>query len=317
MIFKNFKFLDKKISWTNFLISLISILIAVAFYTILERKILSYIQIRMGPNKVGFLGILQPFSDAIKLFNKYILLTEMMNFLLASSAPSLSFFFSLILISIIPFYFYSNFDNLFSMIVFMMISGLSVYTILMIGWASNSKYAGMGATRSMAQMISYEVSLFILILFVTLMSNSYQMSQISVSQNYISFFWGNLIILLMWLISCLAEVNRSPFDFAEGESELVSGFNVEFMGGWFALIFLAEYSNMLILSFISVTMFFYSIFSMNSVIPMILLSSSLLWVRASFPRFRYDLLMLLSWKMILPFSIIYFPLSMMIYSISI
>nr|YP_009110432.1 NADH dehydrogenase subunit 1 [Tetragnatha maxillosa]AIX11776.1 NADH dehydrogenase subunit 1 [Tetragnatha maxillosa] len=306
----------KKISWTNFLISLISILIAVAFYTILERKILSYIQIRMGPNKVGFLGILQPFSDAIKLFNKYILLTEMMNFLLASSAPSLSFFFSLILISIIPFYFYSNFDNLFSMIVFMMISGLSVYTILMIGWASNSKYASMGATRSMAQMISYEVSLFILILFVTLMSNSYQMSQISMSQNYISFFWGNLIILLMWLISCLAEVNRSPFDFAEGESELVSGFNVEFMGGWFALIFLAEYSNMLILSFISVTLFFYSIFSMNSVIPMILLSSSLLWVRASFPRFRYDLLMLLSWKMILPFSIIYFPLSMMIYSIS-
>lgn len=297
------------------MISLIRILIAVAFYTILERKILSYIQIRIGPNKVGFLGILQPFSDAIKLFNKYILLTEIINFLLASSAPSLSFFFSLILISIIPFYFYSNFDNLFSIIVFIIISGLRVYTILIIGWASNSKYAGIGATRRIAQIISYEVSLFILILFVTLIRNSYQIRQISVSQNYIRFFWGNLIILLIWLIRCLAEVNRSPFDFAEGESELVSGFNVEFIGGWFALIFLAEYSNILILSFISVTIFFYSIFSINSVIPIILLSSSLLWVRASFPRFRYDLLILLSWKIILPFSIIYFPLSIIIYSI--
>lgn len=297
------------------MISLIRILIAVAFYTILERKILSYIQIRIGPNKVGFLGILQPFSDAIKLFNKYILLTEIINFLLASSAPSLSFFFSLILISIIPFYFYSNFDNLFSIIVFIIISGLRVYTILIIGWASNSKYARIGATRRIAQIISYEVSLFILILFVTLIRNSYQIRQISISQNYIRFFWGNLIILLIWLIRCLAEVNRSPFDFAEGESELVSGFNVEFIGGWFALIFLAEYSNILILSFISVTLFFYSIFSINSVIPIILLSSSLLWVRASFPRFRYDLLILLSWKIILPFSIIYFPLSIIIYSI--
>nr|YP_009171760.1 NADH dehydrogenase subunit 1 [Tetragnatha nitens]AKG65092.1 NADH dehydrogenase subunit 1 [Tetragnatha nitens] len=299
-------------SWTNFTLSMISILIAVAFYTIVERKILSYIQIRMGPNKVGFLGILQPFSDAIKLFNKSLVFSELMNFSISASAPSLSFFLSLVLISIIPFFNFSNFDNKFSIITFMVISSLGVYSVLMIGWASNSKYAHIGATRSMAQMISYEVSLFILILFFCVLANSYQVFMITQTQILLKLFWGNMIMFFIWLISCLAEVNRSPFDFAEGESELVSGFNVEFMGGWFALIFLAEYSNMIILSFISLFLFFGFIMSPYAVFPMILISCSLLWIRAAFPRFRYDFLMILSWKMILPFSLFYISLSIFI-----
>lgn len=292
-------------------------MIAVAFYTILERKILSYIQIRIGPNKVGFLGILQPFSDAIKLFNKTLVISEFINFFLAISRPSISFFLSLILISIIPFYIYRNFDNKFSIILFIVISRLGVYAIIIIGWSSNSKYAHIGTTRRIAQIISYEVSLFILILFITLISNSYLITLIRKSQTTLRFFWGNIIIFRLWIIRCLAEVNRRPFDFAEGESELVSGFNVEFIGGWFALIFLAEYSNILILRFITTILFFRKINSLYSIIPIIVICSALLWVRASFPRFRYDLLILLRWKIILPFSLVYLPLSILIYSLSI
>lgn len=292
-------------------------MIAVAFYTILERKILRYIQIRIGPNKVGFLGILQPFSDAIKLFNKSLIITEIINFFLAISAPSMSFFLAILLISIIPFYIYTNLDNKFSLILFIVISRLGVYAVIMVGWSSNSKYAHIGATRRIAQIISYEVSLFILILFVSLISNSYLITQITQTQSILRFFWGNSLIFFIWVITCLAEVNRSPFDFAEGESELVSGFNVEFIGGWFALIFLAEYSNILILSFITIILFFCKINSFLSIFPLILIRRSLLWIRASFPRFRYDFLIILRWKIILPFSLIYLPLSIYIYCLRI
>lgn len=301
----------------NFVIALIRILIAVAFYTILERKILRYIQIRIGPNKVGLIGILQPFSDALKLFNKSLVLTELINFILTVWSPSISFFLSLILISIIPFFAFPHLDNKLSVILFILISRLGVYAIIIIGWASNSKYAHIGARRRIAQMISYEVSLFILILFFCILSNSYIFYQISKTQNTLIFIWGNLIIFVIWIISCLAEVNRRPFDFAEGESELVSGFNVEFMGGWFALIFLAEYSNILILRFLTLILFFFSINYIFSIIFMLLISSTLLWIRASFPRFRYDFLILINWKIILPFSLFYIPIAILEYTIRI
>nr|YP_010316560.1 NADH dehydrogenase subunit 1 [Leucauge wulingensis]ULD67703.1 NADH dehydrogenase subunit 1 [Leucauge wulingensis] len=299
-------------SLLNLLISMISILVAVAFYTILERKILSYMQIRKGPNKVGFFGILQPFSDAIKLFNKNLIPQELMNFSLSFMAPAMTLFLALIIISVIPFFYEPNFDNKYSILLFMVISSLGVYAIMMTGWASNSKYAHMGAIRSMAQMISYEVSFFLIILFLAFLSNSYYFTQFSDSQSFMWFILGNMTIFLLWMISCLAEVNRSPFDFAEGESELVSGFNVEYMGGWFAMIFLAEYSNMIILSFMSVILFFGSLKSLFMLMSIFLMTFIFLWTRGSFPRFRFDLLMYLSWKIMLPSILLIIPFSSLI-----
>nr|YP_010460115.1 NADH dehydrogenase subunit 1 [Lycosa singoriensis]UUC05162.1 NADH dehydrogenase subunit 1 [Lycosa singoriensis] len=293
----------------NFILISVSILISVAFYTLLERKILSYIQIRKGPNKVGIMGILQPFSDAIKLFNKNLLSLEMTNFTLSYTTPFLSLFISLCMIPIILYNFSPLIDIKHNLLMFFILSSTSVYFILLIGWSTNSKYCHLGSIRSVAQMISYEVSFFMIILFLVLISQSYSFTQMEESQVLMYFLFGNMILFIMWLSSCLAETNRSPFDFAEGESELVSGFNVEYMGGWFALIFLSEYLSMLILSLITTIMFFSPIKFTLSMIIMIMISISLIWVRGTYPRFRYDMLMTLSWKMFLPISmfIIIFP----------
>nr|YP_010154941.1 NADH dehydrogenase subunit 1 [Phanuelus gladstone]QQX28284.1 NADH dehydrogenase subunit 1 [Phanuelus gladstone] len=294
----------------NMLIITISILVSVAFYTILERKILGYIQIRKGPNKVGFMGILQPFSDALKLFNKNIISSEMMNLLLSTSTPAMSLFISMLMIPIISYNNHSLYDNKHNILLFFILSSLSVYFILLIGWSANSKYSHLGSIRSVAQMISYEVSFFLMILFISIISYSYSFNSISMSQHLISFFWGNMLLFIMWIITCLAETNRSPFDFAEGESELVSGFNVEYMGGWFALIFLAEYMSMIILSMITSMMFFSSLNYPTTWLILIMISILLLWVRGTYPRFRYDMLMKLSWKIFLPISILILPLTM-------
>nr|UQJ77489.1 NADH dehydrogenase subunit 1 [Trichonephila clavata] len=296
------------------MLSMICILISVAFYTILERKILGYIQIRKGPNKVGFMGILQPISDAIKLFNKHLINPDISNFFISFITPSVSLFLAMIIIALIPFNNFCLFDNKHNILSFFIISSLSVYSILMIGWSSNSKYSHIGSIRSVAQMISYEVSFFLIILFISILANSYNFSKIIYSQSLLWFFFGNLFLFIMWFSSCLAEVNRSPFDFAEGESELVSGFNVEYMGGWFALIFLAEYSNMIILSIISTILFFSSIKSFFMIL--FLITIFMLWVRGSYPRFRYDLLMTLSWKIFLPSILLFIPFSSLINSIS-
>nr|ABE01035.1 NADH dehydrogenase subunit 1 [Pardosa drenskii] len=290
------------IMFINFIMISLSILISVAFYTLLERKILSYIQIRKGPNKVGMMGILQPFSDAIKLFNKNLLPLESMNFTLSFMTPFMSLFISLCMISIMIYNYSTLIDIKHSLLMFFILSSVSVYFILLIGWSTNSKYCHLGSIRSVAQMISYEVPFFMVILFLVLLSQSYSFTQMEETQYLLYYFWGNMLLFMMWLSSCLAETNRSPFDFAEGESELVSGFNVEYMGGLFALIFLSEYLSMLILSMISTMMFFSPIKSINSMIIMIMITISLIWVRGTYPRFRYDMLMLMSWKMFLPLS---------------
>nr|ABE01022.1 NADH dehydrogenase subunit 1 [Pardosa evelinae]ABE01027.1 NADH dehydrogenase subunit 1 [Pardosa evelinae] len=290
------------IMFINFIMISLSILISVAFYTLLERKILSYIQIRKGPNKVGMMGILQPFSDAIKLFNKNLLPLESMNFTLSFMTPFMSLFISLCMISILMYNHSTLIDIKHSLLMFFILSSMSVYFILLIGWSTNSKYCHLGSIRSVAQMISYEVPFFMVILFLVLLSQSYSFTQMEETQYLLYYFWGNMLLFMMWLSSCLAETNRSPFDFAEGESELVSGFNVEYMGGLFALIFLSEYLSMLILSMISTMMFFSPIKSINSMVIMIMITISLIWVRGTYPRFRYDMLMLMSWKMFLPLS---------------
>lgn len=222
--------------------------------------------------------------------------------LIFSLAPLLSLILALLIISIIPFLLSPSFDNKHRILLFFIISSLGVYIIIIIGWASNSKYAHLGAIRRVAQIISYEVSFFLIILFINLIAASYNFSQIRETQHLLWIRTGNIILLYFWWISCLAEVNRSPFDFAEGESELVSGFNVEFIGGFFALIFLAEYTNIIILSIITVILFFYIIKS--SIIILIILLILILWVRGSYPRFRYDFLISLRWKIILPITLI-------------
>lgn len=286
-----------------------------AFYTILERKILRYIQIRKGPNKVGFLGILQPFSDAIKLFNKNIVSLEFINFSFSYISPSLSLFITLLIIPIISFFKFPLFDNKQRILLFIILSRISVYFILLVGWSTNSKYCYLGSIRRVAQIISYEITFFIIILFTVFLSQSYSFTQIEESQNIINFFWGNFILFFIWLTSCLAEINRRPFDFAEGESELVSGFNVEYIGGWFALIFLAEYARMLILTIISTIIFFKSLFNFSSIIIILTIRIILIWVRGTFPRFRYDMLINLRWKSFLPVTLFIIPFPLILFNI--
>lgn len=266
----------------------------------MERKILRYIQIRKGPNKVGYIGILQPFRDAIKLFNKNLVLIENSNIILYSISPILSLLLALLIVTLIPYVDSSSFDNKHNILLFFIISRIRVYVILIIGWASNSKYAHLGSIRRVAQIISYEVAFFLIILFINILSSSYNFTQIRETQHIIWFRIGNLILFYFWLLRCLAEVNRRPFDFAEGESELVSGFNIEFIGGFFAIIFLAEYTNIIILSIITTILFLGKIKSILSLIILIVILIFILWVRGSYPRFRYDFLIILRWKIILP-----------------
>nr|YP_010352470.1 NADH dehydrogenase subunit 1 [Brachypelma albiceps]UIO59254.1 NADH dehydrogenase subunit 1 [Brachypelma albiceps] len=291
------------------LIILISSLLSVAFYTILERKILGYIQIRKGPNKVGFLGILQPFSDAIKLFSSSFIITETSNPFLMFLSPAMAFFLSIMTLIFIPFSNQGVMDSSFSILAFFVISSTSVYAIILIGWASNSKYCYLGAIRSVAQMISYEVSLFLIIISITIFARSYNFLLFKEIQKFQPFIFLLSIIFFIWLITCVAETNRSPFDFAEGESELVSGFNVEYSSGLFAMIFLAEYLNMITLSIITAILFTGSTLKLTSIMLILFTSLFFLWIRGTFPRFRYDLLMHLNWKMFLPISISYFVIS--------
>nr|YP_025748.1 NADH dehydrogenase subunit 1 [Cyriopagopus schmidti]AAP51158.1 NADH dehydrogenase subunit 1 [Cyriopagopus schmidti] len=289
----------------NLLLILISSLISVAFYTVLERKILGYIQIRKGPNKVGFLGIFQPFSDAIKLFSKALIVTETANKFLMAISPAISFIFALSIWPFIPFAKQGLLDSNFSILAFFIISSASVYSIILIGWASNSKYCYLGSIRSVAQMISYEVSLFLIIISITVFLKSYNLTKFLEFQSTFPIIFLSLLAFTIWMITCIAETNRAPFDFAEGESELVSGFNVEYASGLFAMIFLAEYLSMISLSIITAIMFMGNSNKILSIFLILMSAFFFLWIRGTFPRFRYDLLMILNWKIFLPMSISY------------
>nr|ARH54532.1 NADH dehydrogenase subunit 1 [Ocypus ophthalmicus] len=291
--------------FVSMLILLISVLVGVAFLTLLERKVLGYIQIRKGPNKVGLMGLPQPFSDAIKLFSKESVYPMMSNYNLYYFSPVMNLFLSLFLWMCMPFIsVFLNFNLGF--LFFLCCSSLSVYTIMIAGWSSNSNYSLLGGLRSVAQTISYEVSLSLILLSFLFLTLSLSILDFMKYQDYLWFIFLCFPLSMIWFISCLAETNRTPFDFAEGESELVSGFNVEYSSGGFALIFLAEYSSILFMSMMCVILFLGAdIYSWMFFLKLSFMSFLWIWVRGTLPRFRYDKLMYLAWKSFLPISLNY------------
>nr|AXS64911.1 NADH dehydrogenase subunit 1 [Curculionidae sp. KM-2017] len=301
------------ISITSILL-IICVLVGVAFLTLMERKVLGYIHIRKGPNKVGYLGLLQPFSDAIKLFSKEQIYPYMSNLFIYMASPIMNLFLALFLWICMPFFSF-NLSFSLSILFFLSISSLSVYSVMMAGWSSNSNYAMLGSIRAIAQTISYEVSMILILLSFLLMILSFDIYNLLKYQEYIWFFFLMFPLCLMWFISSLAETNRSPFDFAEGESELVSGFNVEYSSGGFAMLFMAEYASILFMSMLCAMLFFGANFSSFSFFLKVVFMAFLwVWVRGTLPRYRYDKLMYLAWKSYLPVSLnylfFYFSLSL-------
>nr|YP_637126.1 NADH dehydrogenase subunit 1 [Adoxophyes honmai]AAY57404.1 NADH dehydrogenase subunit 1 [Adoxophyes honmai] len=282
---------------------ILGVLIGVAFLTLLERKVLGYIQIRKGPNKLGFMGILQPFSDAIKLFTKEQTYPLFSNYMAYYFSPIISFFLSLLIWMVIPYYFNMISFNL-GFLFFFCCTSLGVYTLMVSGWSSNSNYSLLGGLRAVAQTISYEVSLALIMLSVIIMIMDFNLVKFSYYQTVIWFLFVMMPLSLCWLSSSLAETNRTPFDFAEGESELVSGFNIEYSSGGFALIFLAEYSSILFMSMLFILMYMggYDL-SILFYLKMVFISFFFIWVRGTLPRYRYDKLMYLAWKSYLPISL--------------
>nr|AMW68033.1 NADH dehydrogenase subunit 1 [Drepanepteryx phalaenoides] len=285
------------------LLLIICVLVGVAFLTLLERKVLGYIQIRKGPNKVGFCGIPQPFSDAIKLFTKEQTYPIVSNYLIYYMSPILSLFLSLFIWLMFP-YLSNLFNFNLGLIFFLCCTSMGVYTTMISGWSSNSNYALLGGLRAIAQTISYEVSMALLLLCFIILIGDFNLINFEFYQKNIWFLFLTFPLMLMWLSSSLAETNRTPFDFAEGESELVSGFNVEYSSGGFALIFLAEYASILFMSMLFSVLFLGSgIFSLFFYMKLVLISFIFIWVRGTLPRYRYDKLMYLAWKSYLPVTL--------------
>nr|YP_010354152.1 NADH dehydrogenase subunit 1 [Valvaribifidum huananense]UOG84811.1 NADH dehydrogenase subunit 1 [Valvaribifidum huananense] len=302
--------LDLMMIMIGLVILILGVLIGVAFLTLLERSVLGYIQIRKGPNKVGFVGLLQPFSDAIKLFCSESTYPNFSNYFCYYFSPIISFILSLLVWLLIPYMFNMISFNL-GILFFFCLTSMGVYTVMIAGWSSNSSYALLGGLRSVAQTISYEVSMALILLSVILMIMSFNLLFMNIYQEIVWFFFLMVPLSFCMFSSLLAETNRTPFDFAEGESELVSGFNIEYSSGGFALIFLAEYSSILFMSMMFIILYLggYEL-SLIFYFKLGLVSFLFIWVRGTLPRYRYDKLMYLAWKMYLPISLNYLLLFM-------
>lgn len=315
--------------YTVFLIVLIvgPVLIGVAYLTYAERKVMGAMQLRVGPSTVGPFGLLQPMADGLKLLAKETILPSGANRVVFLAAPMLTFFFSLIAWAVIPFDHHMVLSNLNVGILYLFaISSLGVYGIIMAGWASNSRYAFLGALRSAAQMVSYEVSMGFVLITVLLCAGSLNLTDIVLAQQSKTmltwYAFPLLPMFVVFIISILAETNRTPFDLPEGESELVAGFMVEYSAMTYALFMLAEYSNMILMSGITVTLFMGGWLPPLAVAPFTLVPGIVwfllkvalilfvfLWVRATLPRYRYDQLMRLGWKVFLPLTLIWLVLT--------
>jgi NADH-quinone oxidoreductase subunit H len=297
----------------------IPLLLAVAYFTVAERKIMGAVQRRRGPNVIGFIGLLQALADGLKLFVKETTFPSNSNLAVFLLAPVLSFLLSIIGWAVIPFAHTAVLADVNLGILYIFaISSLNVYGLVLAGWASNSKYAFLGALRSAAQMISYEISIGFIVLSIAVCVGSLNLSKIVLAQKEIWLLIPLFPLFVMFYISMLAETNRHPFDLPEAEAELVSGYNVEYSAMTFALFFLAEYSNMLLMSALSATLFFGGWLPPLNVFPLTFLPGGFwfslkvavgavffILTRATLPRYRYDQLMHLGWKCFLPFAIGY------------
>ena len=316
-----FYFIFKSLSF------IILILLSVAFLTLLERKILAASQRRKGPNVLGFMGFLQPFADALKLLLKETIIPFIANKFLFIISPIITFILSFLGWAVIPFFNYGFIMDINIGILYLFsISSLSVYGIVLAGWSSNSRYAFLGALRSAAQMISYEVSMGLILMTVLLYVGSLNLRHIVLYQQDIWFIILFFPLAVCFFISILAETNRPPFDLPEAEAELVSGYNVEYSAVGFALFFIGEYSNVILMSsfftilflggwlpfplcsyiFLGNIIYTHSLFLIFFVFKVLFILFVFIWIRTTFPRYRYDQLMRLGWKVFLPFSLFYF-----------
>jgi len=289
----------------RYLLIVVPALVNVAFLTLLERKILGYVQLRKGPNKVRFAGLLQPFADAVKLFLKESTFPESGNFILFLVAPWSGLFLALTVWALLPLR-EGALGIAFSSVLLLILLRFGVYSVLGAGWASNRKYATIGGLRGVAQTVSYEVRLALFLFRLLLVPVTLRLGSVQAVNLDLRIVLTLAPLFALWFVSCLAETNRTPFDFAEGESELVSGFNVEYGRGGFVLIFIAEYAIILFLRVITASLFL----AREAESPALYLSlvglrGVWIWARATLPRYRYDKLMGLAWKRFLPVSLHY------------
>nr|AYR06585.1 NADH dehydrogenase subunit 1 [Lithothamnion sp.] len=305
------------LSTLKFFTIVLPLIVAVAYMTLAERKVMASMQKRKGPNVVGVFGLLQPLADALKLVIKETILPSSANLIVFVVAPILTFLLALISWCVLPLgegMVYSDINV--GILYILAISSLGVYGIIMAGWASNSKYAFLGSLRSAAQMVSYEVSVGLIIINVLLCSGSLNFSEIVLAQQSIWYLIPLFPAFIMFYVSILAETNRAPFDLPEAEAELVAGYNVEYSAMGFALFFLGEYANMILMCSLATTLFLggwfplFNILLFNWISPTIwfglkttFLLFSFIWIRSSLPRYRYDQLMRLGWKIFLPLSL--------------
>ncbi len=306
------------------LLVMLPLMLCVAYVTYAERKIIGYMQVRLGPNRVGFKGWLQPIADALKLMFKEVIVPTNANRFLFLIAPILTLGPALAAWAVIPFFEGAQLANLNAGLLYILaLTSMGVYGIIIAGWASNSKYAIMGGLRSAAQVVAYEIAMGFALVGVLMAAGSLNLGEIIARQSggFFSWFWLPLLPLLaVYFISGVAETNRAPFDVAEGESEIVAGFHVDYSGMAFAVFFLAEYANIILISALTSLLFFGGWMSpFGSLADHAILGNGIhwfilktmffifvfLWFRATFPRYRYDQIMRLGWKVFIPVTIVW------------